>query len=127
MAVALGKGVGLADDLDDLGLELLLGDEEALPGLIANLAFGEEGSEGRLLVAHGPDELDVVDGATEEGGSEDGARRGFGEGEERDVEVAGLVGREPGRGRGRVCRGSACQRESQPGGGGGRGETGKGN
>lgn len=85
LPVALLERVRLADDLDDLGLELLLGEQEALPRVVADLALGEQGRQRGLLVAHGPDELDVVERAAQERGDEDRLGRWWLEREERDV------------------------------------------
>lgn len=104
LSVARFERVGLADDLDDLALELLLGLEEALPQVVADLSALEQGREGRLCVADRPDEFDVVHRAAEEGRDEDRTRRGRVEREERHVDVARLVLREPWLGGGFVFR-----------------------
>ena len=63
--------VGLAGDLVELCLELLLGLEEALPELVRDQAFGEQLGERVLGFANGDDALDVDDGAADEGSDED--------------------------------------------------------
>lgn len=95
--------VGLAHDLDNLGLELLLRVEEPLPQLVPNLPALEQERQRRFGVANGPDEAHVIHRAAEEGGDEDRLGRGRVEGEERDVHVSRFVLGEP-----RLCGGLVC-------------------
>lgn len=97
------KRVCLADNLDDFRLEFLLSSKEAFPQVVADLALLEEGGEGGFGVADGPDELYVVHCAAEERGDEERSRGRGVEGEERDVDVAGLVLGEPWLGGGLLC------------------------
>lgn len=98
------EGVGLADDLDNFGFEFLFGEEEAFPKLIADLTALQQSREGGFGVTDGPDQLDVVHRAAEEGRDEDGTRRRRVEREQRDVDVTRLVRREPWLGLGLGCR-----------------------
>ena len=99
------KRIRLADDLDNLCLELLLRLEELLPQFVPNLPALEQRRQRRFGVPDGPDESHVVHGASEEGGDQDRLGWGRVEREEGDVQVAGLVLGEPG-----LCGGLVCTR-----------------
>ncbi len=99
--------IRLGHHILQLDFNLLFGEQESLPELVADGAALQELGEGGLGVADLDEAVNVFCGAAEEGGAEDGvgdfgvgavgsvAGRGLLEFEEGEVDVALEVGREP--------------------------------